>query len=81
MDVSLKALIEIAHPDFRGELLARAMSRQMAIKRGKKLSPGEMRALIDELFACREYLSAPNGNRTFIKYSLEEGQRQFEKKR
>ena len=75
-----KAAREALRLDKR-ELLARAMSRQMAIKRGKKLSPGEMRALIDELFACRDYLTAPNGNRTFIKYSLEELQRQFEKKR
>lgn len=63
------------------ELLARAMARQMATKRGRKLGRGEMRALIDELFACRDYLTAPNGNRTFIKYSLDELQRQFEKKR
>ncbi len=71
---------EQLHLDTR-ELLARAMARQLSIKKGKKLAPTEMRSLIDELFACREYLSAPNGNRTFIKYSLEEVQRQFEKKR
>jgi DNA mismatch repair protein MutL len=57
------------------------MARQTSIKRGRKMNESEMRGLIDELFGCTDFYMAPNGNRTFIKYSMEELQKQFEKKR
>ncbi len=61
--------------------LARSMATQMSIKRGKPLSDREMRRLIDELFACESFLTAPGGQRTFVKYTLQELESQFQKKR
>lgn len=63
------------------ENLARSLASQTAIKRGKALSEKEMRRLIDELFACQDFYKAPNGNRTFVKYTVQELEQQFQKKR
>lgn len=63
------------------ENLARSLAAQMAIKKGKPLSEKEMRRLIDELFACQDFYKAPNGNRTFVKYTVQELEQQFQKKR
>ncbi len=59
------------------ENLARSMARNNAIKRGKKMSPLEMRTLLDQLFACAAPFVAPNGKPTFIKYSLADLDKQF----
>lgn len=63
------------------ENLARSLATQTAIKKGKALSEKEMRKLIDELFACQDFYKAPNGNRTFVKYTVQELEQQFQKKR
>ncbi len=60
--------------------LAQTMARHSAIKSGKKLSDKEMRALIDQLFACDKPYIAPNGRRTFITQNLNELDKQFKKK-
>jgi DNA mismatch repair protein MutL len=53
------------------ENLARSMARKSAIKAGTKLSLIEMNTLIDQLFACRVPMYAPNGNPTIVIMDLE----------
>ncbi len=60
------------------ERLARALARGAAIRRGQSLGVAEMRALINQLFACEQPQLAPNGNKVFIKYELSEVARLFE---
>jgi DNA mismatch repair protein MutL len=38
-----------------------------------------MQNLIDELFACENPQSTPTGKKTFVKYTLEELDKAFEK--
>ncbi len=57
--------------------LAAAYARYTAIPTGKKLSPREMRALIDRLFATREPFICPHGRPTVVKMPLDEIDRQF----
>ncbi len=58
--------------------LAKALVRSAAIKAGQLLDAAEMRSLINRLFACEQPRRAPNGRRCFVKYELEEVDRQFE---
>ena len=60
--------------------LARSMARQAAIKRKKVLTSSEMESLMDQLFACEKPYIAPNGRKTFIKQSLDDLDKQFQKK-
>ncbi len=57
--------------------LAAAYARHTAIPTGEKLSPREMRALIDRLFATREPFVCPQGRPTVVKMPLDEIDRQF----
>lgn len=63
------------------ENLYRSMAVKAAIKKGTALNETEMNNLIDELFACTDFMQSPSGKLTFIKYTLQELDRQFEKKR
>lgn len=65
--------------DGKRDKVARAMAVQMAIKQGRALDEKEMRSLIDELFACEDFYQAPNGNLTFVRYTLQELERLFQK--
>lgn len=58
--------------------IARTMARSAAIKRGKTLSPEEMQALIDQLFACALPFKSPSGRSCFITMELEELEKRFE---
>jgi DNA mismatch repair protein MutL len=58
--------------------LAKALVRSAAIKAGQQLDVAEMRSLINRLFACEQPRRAPNGRRCFVKYELEEIDKQFE---
>jgi DNA mismatch repair protein MutL len=53
------------------ENMARSLACRSAIKKGQKLSSLEMRALIDQLFACRNPNYAPDGRPTFCILELE----------
>lgn len=57
--------------------IARAMSRQLAIKPGKVLSNEEMLALVNELFAGKAPETAPDGNATLRLITLNEIQKRF----
>ncbi len=60
--------------------LARSMAKHSAIKSGRRLAVDEMKALIDQLFACDKPYIAPNGRKTFVTQSLNDLDRQFRKK-
>lgn len=53
------------------ENMARSLACRSAIKKGQKLSGLEMRALIDQLFACGNPNYAPDGRPTFCILELE----------
>ena len=60
------------------ESIARAMARSAAIRSGQGLSPTEMQALIDQLFACQVPFKSPSGRHCFITFELEELAKRFE---
>jgi len=60
------------------ENLAISMARSSAIKAGKKLSYEEMKALVDQLFACEMPYSLPNGKPTIITLNLDDLNQQFD---
>jgi DNA mismatch repair protein MutL len=62
------------------ENLAKSLANSSAIKAGKTLSVEEMKALIDELFACENAYAAPNGKLTFITINNDELEKRFEQK-
>ena len=61
------------------ENVAKSLAYSASIKQGKVLSAQEMQNLIDELFACKNPQSTPAGKKTFVKYTLEELDKAFEK--
>jgi len=52
--------------------LARSLSVNTSVKRGKKLSITEMKSLIDELFACQTFYKSPGGKLTLVRYTFDE---------
>ncbi|HEV3411991.1 MAG TPA: DNA mismatch repair endonuclease MutL [Puia sp.] len=52
----------------RRERLIRTLARQHAVKTGTILDEKEMRALVDDLFACKQYNVTPGGDPTFIEF-------------
>lgn len=62
------------------ENLARSMAKRGAVKAGNKLSPKEMRALIDQLFECQLPYAGPDGRPTMITVSGEELRERFDKR-
>jgi len=62
------------------ETLAKSLANSSAIKAGKVLSVQEMKTLIDELFACQNPYTAPNGRFTFITINNDELEKRFENK-
>ena len=59
------------------ERIAQSMARSSAIKRGKTLTPIEMKELIDQLFACAVPYKNPSGRNCFITYELDELEKRF----
>ena len=62
------------------ESLAKSLAYSSSIKAGKVLSVEEMKTLIDELFACQNPYTAPNGRFTFITINNDELEKRFENK-
>lgn len=61
----------------RRETLARSMAKKSALKPGTKLSMVEMNTLIDQLFACKTPMYAPNGNQTLVIMDMDKIARLF----
>jgi DNA mismatch repair protein MutL len=59
------------------ESLARSLAANSALKAGKALTAAEMRTLMDELFACSDFQTAPNGRRTFVTFTHDELDKRF----
>ena len=61
------------------ENVAKSLAYSASIKYGKILGIEEMQNLIDELFACENPFTSPSGRKTFVKYSLQDSDKEFEK--
>ena len=59
------------------ENIARSIAKSGAIKRGQRLTPPEMQALIDQLFACSVPYKSPSGRNCFITYEMDELEKRF----
>ena len=57
--------------------LARSLARRSAIKPGHALRPVEARALVDQLFACQDPFTDPQGRPTLIRIPEEDIERRF----
>lgn len=57
--------------------IARSYASCAAIRKGKSLGIEEMKEIIDKLFACETPYLSPGGYKTFIKYGLDDIQKQF----
>jgi len=60
------------------ENLAISMARSASVRSGKKMSYEEMKALVDQLFACEMPYSLPNGKPTIITLNLDDLNQQFD---
>ena len=59
------------------DILAKSLSRNEAIKAGRKLSEKEMETLIDSLFATKEPNYSPDGKPTIVVVPIEEIEKKF----
>jgi len=59
------------------EKLIRSVSRQQSIKPGQRLTEKEMQALANDLFACRQFNSAPDGKPTYLEFKLDQLDKMF----
>lgn len=59
------------------EKLIRSLARQQAIKGGTRLTEREMRSLINDLFACAQPNTTPDGYPTFLEFKQEQLEKMF----
>jgi DNA mismatch repair protein MutL len=59
------------------EKLVRSLARQQAIKTGVRLTEREMRQLVNDLFACEQSNSTPDGNPTYLEFKQEQLEKMF----
>ena len=59
--------------------LARSLARRSAIRPGHTLRPPEARALVDQLFACADPFTDPNGRPTLVRLPEDEIERRFKR--
>ncbi|MEE3035577.1 MAG: DNA mismatch repair endonuclease MutL [Bacteroidota bacterium] len=56
----------------KSDLIAKTLSRVMSVKAGRILSVPEQQILVDDLFACKEFLTCPFNYQIFVTLSREE---------
>ena len=56
----------------KSDFLSKALSNVASIKSGRILSVKEQQILVDDLFACKEFLTCPFNNQIFVTLSKEE---------
>jgi DNA mismatch repair protein MutL len=61
------------------EKLVRSLAKQQAIKTGIRLTEREMRQLVNDLFACEQPNTTPDGNPTYLEFKQEQLERMFGK--
>jgi DNA mismatch repair protein MutL len=85
--VDEKRMIERVLEQYRNNLeldlglrdnLARSLAKNAAIRRGQALDVSEMEALTDRLFACKQPLVSPSGQRCYITWELDDLQKLFQ---
>ena len=59
------------------EKLVRSLVRQQAIKTGTRLTEREMRQLVNDLFACEQPNTTPDGNPTYLEFKQEQLEKMF----
>ena len=59
------------------EKLIRSLARQQSIKPGTRLTEREMRELVNDLSACAQPNSSPDGNPTYLEFRQEQIERMF----
>ncbi|MGS2726298.1 DNA mismatch repair endonuclease MutL [Psychroserpens sp. BH13MA-6] len=59
------------------DLLAKSMSKSLAIKTGQSLSAMEQEHLVNSLFACKEPSVSPNNKVTFVTMSVDDFDKKF----
>lgn len=62
------------------ENLAKSIACSSSVKSGRLLSVEEMKTMIDELFACQNPYTAPNGRHTFLTMGNDELEKRLENK-
>ncbi len=61
------------------EKLVRSLARQQAIKTGTRLTERELRQLVNDLFACEQPNTTPDGNPAYLEFKQEQLERMFGK--
>jgi len=56
----------------KSDFLSKALSNAASIKSGRTLSVKEQQILVDDLFACKEFLTSPFNHQIFVTLSKEE---------
>ncbi|HRO69102.1 MAG TPA: DNA mismatch repair protein MutL, partial [Chitinophagaceae bacterium] len=59
------------------ERLVRSLAKQQAIKPGTQLSMREMKQLLNDLWACAQPNTTPDGNPTFLEFKQEQLEKLF----
>ena len=59
------------------EKLVRSLAKQQAIKPGQKLTEKEMQGLVNDLFACQQCNTAPDGKAVFLEFKTEYLEKMF----
>ena len=61
------------------EKLVRSVARQQSIKAGRQLAENEMRALVQDLFICKQPNMGPDGSPTYLEFRQEQLEKMFGK--
>ena len=59
------------------DLVLKSIASASAIKGGTKLGLEQMQHIVDELFACENYLVSPHGKPVMVTYNMEDIQKKF----
>jgi DNA mismatch repair protein MutL len=59
------------------EKLVRSLARQQSIRTGVRLTEREMRQLVNDLFACAQPNTTPDGNPTYLEFKGEQLEKMF----
>jgi DNA mismatch repair protein MutL len=61
------------------EKLVRSLARQQSIKAGQPLTEKEMQALVNDLFACTQFNTAPDGKPIYLEFKKDQLEKMFGK--
>ncbi len=59
------------------ETVAQLLARNMSIRRNRRLSPEEIKELVNQLFGCQEPAVSPSGKKCFITFKSEDLEKLF----